>query len=165
MYILLWLEVLFIEKIWTQFTEPFLIILPICVTSRCSLGFLRSIKANMDCINFSAHHLLWLFAHKKAVTVSELSDYITRRKKNKNLNMYLNEVQNGCTRSRIRIATKWSLEVLLAILRSWADRTSRIFLGPVLKDLRSVGTIQYWVTTWSSGISPFVTSIHNSFLN
>ena len=66
---------LFIEKIWTQFTEPFLIILPICVISRCSLGFLRSIKANMDCINFSAHYLLWPFAYKKALTVSELSDY------------------------------------------------------------------------------------------
>ena len=29
----------------------------------------------------------------------------------------------------------------LAILRSWTDRSSRIFLGPVLKDLRSVGTL------------------------
>ena len=56
----------------------------------------------MDCVNFSAHYLLWLFAHKKAVTVSELSDYITRRKKNKK-SQYLNEAQNGCTRSRIRI--------------------------------------------------------------
>ena len=36
---------------------------------------------------------------------------------------------------------KGSLEVLLAILRSWTDRSSRIFLGPVLKDLRSVGTL------------------------
>lgn len=36
---------------------------------------------------------------------------------------------------------KRSLEVLLAILRSWTDRSSRIFLGPVLKDLRSVGTL------------------------
>ena len=35
------------------------------------------------------------------MTVSELSDYITRRKKIKS--QYLNEVQNGCTRSRIRI--------------------------------------------------------------
>ena len=86
MYILLGLEVLFIEKIWTQFTEPFLIVLPICVISRRSLGFLRSIKAHMDCIIFSAHYLLWPFAHKKAVTVSELSDYITRRKKNENFN-------------------------------------------------------------------------------
>ena len=77
---------MFIEKIWTQFTKPFLIILPICVISRCSLGFLRSIKANIDCINFSAHYLLATFAHKKAVTVSELSDYITRRKKNENFN-------------------------------------------------------------------------------
>ena len=68
MYILLGLEVLFIEKIWTQFTEPFLIVLPICVISRRSLGFLRSIKAHMDCIIFSAHYLLWPFAHKKAVT-------------------------------------------------------------------------------------------------
>ena len=93
---------LFIEKIWTQFTEPFLIILPICVISRCSLGFLRSIKANMDCINFSAHYLLWPFAYKKALTVSELSDYITRRKKIKK-SQYLSEAQNGCTRSRIRI--------------------------------------------------------------
>ena len=47
--------------------------------------FLRSIKTNMDCINFSAHYLLATFAHKKDVTVSELSDYITRRKKNENL--------------------------------------------------------------------------------
>ena len=94
---------LFIEKIWTQFTEPFLIILSICVISRCSLGFLRSIKANMDCINFSAHYLLWLFAHKKSVSVGELSDYITRREKNKK-SQYLNEIQNSCTRSRIRIA-------------------------------------------------------------
>ena len=36
------------------------------------------------------------------MTVSELSDYITRRKKPKK-SQYLNEVQNGCTRSRIRI--------------------------------------------------------------
>ena len=79
---------LFIEKIWTQFTEPFLIILPICVISRCSLGFLRSIKANMDCINFSAHHLLWPFAYKKALTVSELSDYITRRKKKLKISIF-----------------------------------------------------------------------------
>ena len=34
------------------------------------------------------------------MTVSELSDYITRRKKK---SQYLNEVQNGCTHSRIRI--------------------------------------------------------------
>ena len=39
MYILLRLEVLFTEKIWSQFTKPFLIILPLCVISRCSLGF------------------------------------------------------------------------------------------------------------------------------
>ena len=36
------------------------------------------------------------------MTVSELSDYITRRKKILK-SQYLNEVQNGCTRSRIRI--------------------------------------------------------------
>ena len=39
------------------------------------------------------------------MTVNELSDYITRRKKNKK-SQYLNEAQNGCTRSRIRIASK-----------------------------------------------------------
>ena len=39
---------------------------------------------------------------KTSVTVSEFSDYITRRKKNKK-SQCLNEVQNGCTRSRIRI--------------------------------------------------------------
>ena len=37
--------------------------------------------------------------HKKSVTVSELSDYLTRREKKQ----YLNEAQNGCTLSRIRI--------------------------------------------------------------
>ena len=36
------------------------------------------------------------------MTVSELSDYITRRKKIKS--QYLNEVQNSCTQSRISIA-------------------------------------------------------------
>ena len=50
--------------------------------------------------HFSAHYLLWPFAHKKSVTVSELSDYITRRKKK---SQYLNEIQNGCTHSRICI--------------------------------------------------------------
>ena len=52
---------------------------------------------------FSAHYLLRIFPHKKSVTVSELSDYITRKKKIKS--QYLNEVQNGCTRSRIRIGS------------------------------------------------------------
>ena len=37
------------------------------------------------------------------MTVSELSDYITRRKKIKK-SQYLKEGQSGCTRSRIRIA-------------------------------------------------------------
>ena len=46
---------------------------------RCSLGFLGSIQI----VSFSAHHLLRIFAHKISVTISELSDYITRRKKTK----------------------------------------------------------------------------------
>ena len=61
----------------------------------------RFFRVNSDCTICSAHHLLRIFAHKRSVTVSELSDYITRRKKIKS--QYLNEVQNGCTCSRIRI--------------------------------------------------------------
>ena len=147
MYILLWLEVLFIEKIWTQFTEPFLIILPICVISRCSLGFLRSIKANMDCINFSAHHLLWLFAHKKAVTVSELSDYITRRKKNKNLNIWMRYKMvvlvlgyalflPSFVSSKMIISR---LEFLVHAL-SWCDIKKSIFLSMKKQTLKEEGS-------------------------
>ena len=33
------------------------------------------------------------------------------------------------------------MQVLLDILRFWTDRSSRIFLGPVLKDLRSIGAL------------------------
>ena len=36
---------------------------------------------------------------------------------------------------------KMSLEVILATLRSWTDQTSKKFLGPVLKDLRTIGTL------------------------
>ena len=88
-------------KIQTLFMEPFLLLLK-RATCLCSLEPNQSsyvqaeasslifpaivqrtttlFGANMDCISFSAHYLLWLFAHKKSVTVSELSDYITRRK-------------------------------------------------------------------------------------
>ena len=41
-------------------------------------------------VSFLAHYLLRIFPHKKSVTVSKLSDYITRRKKSQ----YLNEVKN-----------------------------------------------------------------------
>ena len=78
--------------------QTFPLILSEWVISRCSLGLLGLIQI----VLFSTHHLLRIFAHKRSVTVSELSDYITRRKKIKS--QYLNEVQNGCTRSRIRIA-------------------------------------------------------------
>ena len=74
---------LFIEKTWTQFTEPFLIILPICDISRYSLGFLRSINLDCNILKISAHHLLAAFTHKSSVTVAELRDYITRRKNKK----------------------------------------------------------------------------------
>ena len=47
------------------------------------------------------------------MTVSELSDYITRRKKNKK-SQYLNEAQNGCTHSRIRIVSTY-LQIALPI--------------------------------------------------
>ena len=47
----------------------------------------RFFRVNLDCTIFSPHHLLRIFAHKRSVTVSKLSGYITRRKKIKNLNI------------------------------------------------------------------------------
>ena len=48
----------------------------------------RFFRVNLDCTIFSAHHLLRIFPHKRSVTVIELSDYITRRKKKyKNFNI------------------------------------------------------------------------------
>ena len=81
------------------------------VISRCSLGFLGLILI----VLFSAHHLLRIFAHRRSVTVCELSDYITRRKKSQ----YLKEVQNGCNHSRIRIDSYASFPKIVKIFENF----------------------------------------------
>ena len=61
----------------------------------------RFFKVNLGRLyHFSAHHLLVAFTHKSSVTVVELRDYITRRKKIS----IVKGGKNACTRSRIRIA-------------------------------------------------------------
>ena len=58
-------------------------------------------KVNLEFDSFSAHHLLASFTPKSSLTVTELRDYITRRKNKKSQNS--NKVKNGCTNSRVRI--------------------------------------------------------------
>jgi hypothetical protein len=88
-----------------RFTEPFLIIFPICVTSR----FLISIQI----VLFSAHHLLATFTHKSSVTVADLRDYITRRKNTKISIVKIGK--DACTRSRIRIG------ILVHVVKNTVD--------------------------------------------
>ena len=47
------------------------------------------------------------------MTLSELSEYITRR--GKNVNMYLNDFKNECTPSRVRIGVSQNKLLLLVI--------------------------------------------------
>ena len=46
----------------------------------------RFFKVILEIVSFSAHHLVAPFSHRSSLTVTELSDYITRRKNQKNLN-------------------------------------------------------------------------------
>ena len=52
-------------------------------------------------MSFSTHRLVASVTPKSSGTVTELRDYITRRKNKKSQNS--NEVKNGCTNSRVRI--------------------------------------------------------------
>ena len=53
--------------------------------------------------------------------------------------------------------------VLFAILRSWTDRSFRIFFGPVLKDLRSIGSLMpTYLEIWPSVLF-FYSPSNNSF--
>jgi hypothetical protein len=64
----------------------------------------NEIHSNEICIRREPP-VLRIFSNKRSVTVSELSDYINRRKKIK-ISMHLNEMKTYCTPSRIRIAQK-----------------------------------------------------------
>ena len=46
----------------------------------------RFFKVILEIVSFSAHHLVAPFSHRSSLTVTGLSDYITRRKNQKNLN-------------------------------------------------------------------------------
>ena len=46
----------------------------------------RFFKVILEIVSFSAHRLVAPFSHRSSLTVTELSDYITRRKNQKNLN-------------------------------------------------------------------------------
>ena len=64
------------------------------------------------------------------MTVGELSDYITRRKKNQK-SQYLNEVQNDCTHSRIRIA-RISIRLQISGVKSFGIYSIKILRISVL---------------------------------